>query len=65
MAARVVGFSCDATSCELARRGVRRGVVEASGSGGVQREWAWSAVGPTSVLGRGHFPSSLSVDVGR
>ena len=28
-------------SCVLARRGVRHGAAEASGSGGVQCVWAW------------------------
>ena len=37
----VAGFHCDVISCEPARRVVRRGSVEASGSGGVQRVWAW------------------------
>jgi len=37
----VVSFYCDIISYELARRGVRRGAAEASGSGGVQRVWAW------------------------
>jgi len=31
----VVGLYYDLISCELARRGVRRGAAEASGSGGV------------------------------
>ena len=35
----VVDFHCDVVSCELARRGVRRGAAGASGSGGVQRVW--------------------------
>jgi len=35
----VVDFRCDVISCELARRGLRRGAAEASG--GVQRVWAW------------------------
>jgi len=34
-------FYCRVISDALARRGVRRGAVEASGSGGVQRVWAW------------------------
>ena len=37
----VVGFQRDVISCELARRSVRRGGAEASGSGGVQRVLAW------------------------
>jgi len=37
----VVGFHRDVVSCELAWRAVRRGAVEVSGSGGVQRVWAW------------------------
>jgi len=41
----VVGFRCDITSCELARRGVRRGVVGVGESGGVRRVWAWRARG--------------------
>jgi len=43
----VVGSHCDVIGCQLARRGVRRGAVEASGSDGVQRVWA---VGLTSIL---------------
>jgi len=31
------GFHCDVISCQLARRGVRHGATEASGSGGIQR----------------------------
>jgi len=38
----VAGFHCYIISYELARRGVRRGSVKVSGSGGVQRVWAWS-----------------------
>ena len=37
----VVGFQCDVVGCELAGRGLRRGAAETSGSGGVQRVWAW------------------------
>ena len=33
----VVGFHGSNVRCELAQRGVRRGVAEASGSDGVQR----------------------------
>ena len=33
-------FYCHIISCALARRGVRRGAVDASDSGGVLREWA-------------------------
>ena len=36
----VVGFHCDIISCELARRGLRRGATEASGSDVVYRVWA-------------------------
>ena len=41
LTAVVVGSRCDVVSGELARRCVRRGAVENSGSGGVQRTWAW------------------------
>jgi len=37
----VVGFQCDVVGCELAWRGLRRGAADTSGSGGVQRVWAW------------------------
>ena len=37
----VVGFHRDVINCELARRDVRRGAAEASGSCGVERVWAW------------------------
>jgi len=36
-----VGSRCDVVSGELARRCVRRGAVEDSGSGVVHRMWAW------------------------
>jgi len=35
----VVGLHFDVISCELARRCVRRGTDEVSGSDGVQRVW--------------------------
>ena len=34
-------FHRDVISCDLARRGVRRGAAEVSSSGGVQHVWAW------------------------
>jgi len=37
----VVGFHCDVITCTLMLRGMRRCVTDASGSGGVQRVWAW------------------------
>jgi len=54
MAVRV-GFRCEVISCELVRRGVRRGAAEASGSGGVQRVWEWQPVGLTSILDQRQF----------
>ena len=52
----VVGFRCDITSCELARRGVRRGVVGVGESGGVRRVWRGEhAVGVTLILNPGQF----------
>ena len=36
----VVGFHCGVISSELARQGVRRGAVEASGCGGVESRYA-------------------------
>ena len=42
-------FYCDVIGYELARRGVRCGATEASGSGRVQRMWAWSDVDPRST----------------
>jgi len=41
LTAVVVGSRCDVVSGELARRCVRRGAVEDSGSGVVHRMWAW------------------------
>jgi len=40
-----VSFHGDVINCGLARRGMRRGLAEANGSGGVQRVW-FAAVGP-------------------
>jgi len=37
----IVRFYCPDISGTLARRGVQRGATEASGSGKVQRVWAW------------------------
>ena len=48
LTAVIVGVHCDVISCELARRGVRRG---ACGLG--------NAVGLTSILDRGKFFSNL------
>jgi len=45
-AAVVVGFHCDAISCEVGRRGVRHWAADAS---------AMQAVCLTSILDRGHF----------
>jgi len=44
-----LSFHCDVISCQLARRGVRRGTAKASISGGVQRVW-WSWLGGRSDL---------------
>jgi len=44
------------------RQGVSCGMAEASGSGGVQRLWAWlcgNAVRLTSILSRGQFLGRL------
>ena len=52
----VVGFRGDVISCELTRQGVRRGAVEACGSGGVKCKYQarlGKAVGLTSILDRG------------
>ena len=49
---------CVVISCELARRGVRRGAAETSDCGRVQRVYfrrrKWTD-GPTSILDRGQF----------
>ena len=45
----VVGFLCDAISCELARRGVRRGATESSVT------VRGNAFGLTSIISRGRF----------
>jgi len=48
----VEGFHCDVTSCELARRGVRRGAAESSACG------YGRAVGLTSIIDRRSVSSS-------
>ena len=49
----VAGFRCDVVGCKLARRRVRGGAADISGSGGVQRARAMqrgrSDVGPGST----------------
>jgi len=47
-----VGFHCDVISCELVRRGVRRGATEASRNGACGHG---NAVGLTSVVDQGQF----------
>jgi len=44
LVAVVVGFHRDVISREPARRGVRRGAADVSGSGEVQHVWAWQPV---------------------
>ena len=55
LVAVVVSFHCDVISCELSRRGVRRGAAEAGRSPARGRG---NAVGLTSIMDRGKFFSS-------
>jgi len=49
-------------SCELTRRGVRRGEAEASGSGGVSACGRGNAVALTLILDRRQFFYSASIN---
>jgi len=65
----VLGFHCDAVSCDLARRGVRRGEAARETYPGRnarnELEWVWpmedNAVGLTSILHRRQHSSDRAV----
>jgi len=56
LVAVVVSFHCDVISCELSRRGVRRGTAEAAAQSSACGRG--NAVGLTSIMDRGKFFSS-------
>ena len=53
LVAVVVSFHCDVISCQLSRRGVRRGAAEAAAQSSACGRG--NAVGVTSIMDRGKF----------
>ena len=56
----VVGFHCDVISCELARRGVRRGAAGPAAAVKSSACGRGNAVGLTLILHRRHFSTFRS-----